>query len=36
MPCWCALLCLTLLASAVHAEGLTPDRLGVLYNLNDS
>jgi uncharacterized protein (TIGR03790 family) len=36
MPCRCVLLCLLFLAGAVHAEGLTPDRLGVLYNLNDS
>jgi uncharacterized protein (TIGR03790 family) len=35
MPCWCVLLCLAFLACGVRAEGLTPDRLGVLYNLND-
>lgn len=36
MPCRCVLLCLSFLACAVHAEGLTPDRLGVIYNLSDS
>jgi uncharacterized protein (TIGR03790 family) len=36
LPCRCVLLWLSFLACAVHAEGLTPDRLGVIYNLNDS
>ncbi len=35
MPCRCVLLCLSFLACVGHAEGLTPDRLGVLYNIND-
>jgi uncharacterized protein (TIGR03790 family) len=36
LSCRCVLLCLSFLACAVHAEGLTPDRLGVIYNLSDS
>jgi uncharacterized protein (TIGR03790 family) len=36
MPCRSVLLCLSFLTCALHAEGLTADRLGVLYNLNDS